>query len=161
MYKKPTSQDDGITYKLVACDSLFSSQSVEIQFILENKSDKSLFFLNWYTPFEGFNSDMFRVFLDDEQIRYTGRMVKRGNQSIKDYLLIEPGGSLDTVIDLSSVYNLKNQGEYRIEYRGEIYDYMFAEEMQSMEEFFPRSPESHKMIAISGNSLNIEVSEFQ
>lgn len=153
----PSQAEDKIVYKLVAKECFSNGAPVKIKFILENGSDKTLFFLKWYTPFEGCSSDMFKITGNGKEIQYEGRMVKRGNQRFEDYLSINPSSSIDTVLDLSSLYNLKDRGEYRIEYRGKIYDYIFAADAKNAEELFLSSPDKQKMVDISGNSLNLKV----
>jgi peptidyl-Lys metalloendopeptidase len=152
--------EDMIVYKLVAKECHKDGEPVKVHFILENRSDKKLFFLKWYTPFEGLNSDMFRITLNGKQIQYEGRMVKRGIQSFDEYLLIDPENSLDTVVELSLVYNMNEPGEYQVEYRGKIYDFIFASEAKEAEKIFSKSPDKPKMIEISGNSLNLKIGKF-
>jgi hypothetical protein len=152
--------EDKVVYKLVSKESLKSGEPVKLQFILENKTDKPLFFLKWYTPFEGFNSDMFKITRNGGEIQYEGRMVKRGNPVFDDYVLISPGKSIDTIVELSLAYNLKDAGKYLIEFRGKLYDVIFASNAQEAEKLFPRSPDKNNMMDISGNTINLEIDEF-
>jgi hypothetical protein len=152
--------EDKIVYKLVAKDVFRNSEPVKVQFILENKSDKSLFFLKWYTPFEGFNSDMFRITRNGAEIQYEGRMVKRGNPGFEDYLMIKAGSSVEISVELSLVYNMKESGEYRIEYRGKLYDYLFSDNSQEARKIIPTPPDNARMVDISGNSLVVNVSKY-
>lgn len=152
--------EDKIVFKLVAKDVFRNGEPVKIQFILENKSDKPLFFLKWYTPFEGFNSDMFRIIRNGAEIQYEGRMVKRGNPGFEDYLMIKAESSAEASVELSLVYNMKEPGEYRIEFRGKLYDYLYSDNLQEARKLIPPSPDNARMVDISGNSLVVNVSKY-
>lgn len=149
--------EDKISFKLVAKESFKVNDPVKVQFILENRSEKPLYFLKWHTPFEGINSDMFRIIRNGREIKYEGRMVKRGNPGREDYLVINPESSIDTLVELSLVYNMNETGEYRIEYRGILYDLIYAANQKEIDKMLPKSYEKLNMINITGNFLIIKV----
>jgi hypothetical protein len=158
MNRKPLSHaEDKIVYKLVAKEDFRIDEPVKVQFILENRSDEALFFLKWYTPFEGFNSDMFIVTCNGRVIQYEGRMIKRGNPGLKDYLSVDPGNSLNAEVELSLVYNMKDTGNYRIEYKSAIRDFIFLNKAQKPENYLPVVPGKEQKMDIKGNLLNLKV----
>jgi hypothetical protein len=149
-----------VAYQLVAQDNFKAGEPVKVKFILENKSVNVLYFLKWYTPFEGLNSDMFKVTLNGVEIPYEGRLVKRGAPALEDYQSVSPGSSIETVLDLSLVYNMKTSGKYSIEFRGKIYDYIYTMKAVNPEKILPTSPDKQQAMDISGNTLNINVGMF-
>lgn len=86
-----------------------------IDFILLNQSSSDLSVLTWYTPLEGFLSDLF-VITDPsgERISYQGPMVKRAKPTSLDYQLIRAKGNVATMLDLSLVYSLI-PGDYKLQ----------------------------------------------
>lgn len=88
---------------------------VFVDFVLLNQSDSDLSVLTWYTPLEGFLSNLFIV-TDKygEKVAYQGPMVKRAKPTSIDYQLIRAKGNVATMLDLSSVYSLI-PGDYNLQ----------------------------------------------
>lgn len=86
-----------------------------VDFILLNQSSSDLSVLTWYTPLEGFYSNLF-IITDKygKQVSYQGTVVKRAKPISIDYQLIRAKGNVGTLLDLSLVYNLI-PGEYQLE----------------------------------------------
>jgi len=86
-----------------------------IDFILLNHSDNDLSVLTWYTPLEGFYGNLF-IITDQygAQLPYQGPMVKRGQPTSLDYLLIRARGHVATLLDLSLVYDFI-PGDYKLQ----------------------------------------------
>jgi hypothetical protein len=88
---------------------------VFIDFVLLNQSNSDLSVLTWYTPLEGFFSNLF-IITDKhgEQISYQGPVVKRSTPTSVDYQLIRSKGNVATLLDLSLMYCLI-PGDYKLQ----------------------------------------------
>ena len=85
-----------------------------VNFTIYNTSNKDLELLSWYTPFEGFMSELFTIQKQDNKtLIYQGPKVKRLLPQPADFISIPANGTLDTELDLTLVYPL-TKGEYSI-----------------------------------------------
>ncbi|MEA2559749.1 MAG: peptidyl-Lys metalloendopeptidase [Acidobacteriota bacterium] len=96
-----------------------AEEPVTVRFTLTNVTGRPITFLKWFTPLEGFDSDMFVVERDGRAVLYIGREVKRSAPGPEDYVTIEPGGSVSVELDLSEGYALSEPGQYRAQYRAQ------------------------------------------
>lgn len=101
---------------LEAPSSLPSGEAVRLRFTLTNNSDVDLYILKWYTPLEGIFGEIFRVERDGQAIPYEGPLVMRGDPLPENYVLLEPGASVSAEVDLATVYDFSQAGEYTIEF---------------------------------------------
>lgn len=86
-----------------------------VEFTIENISDKDLLFLKWNTPFEGLQSNIFKILKNKHyRLPYDGKLVKRGQPGREDYILLKKGETLKTKLDLSEAYHFKKDGEYEV-----------------------------------------------
>ncbi|TWX55666.1 hypothetical protein [Colwellia hornerae] len=101
-----------------------SADQVIINFSFQNPYLKEIELLTWYTPFEGFLSDLFIVTRSDtgQQLSYQGPMVKRLQPQSEDYLSILPNEVSSTSINLSFVYAF-NQGNYQLTLKDKTFYY--------------------------------------
>jgi hypothetical protein len=100
----------------ISIDSLPSSaEAVILDFSLTNPLNETLELLTWYTPFEGFFSDLFVITNKEtgEQLIYQGPMVKRIEPDIEDYLMMPAGEKISTTLNLSQAYQF-SPGIYRL-----------------------------------------------
>ena len=140
-----------LKYTLEVQAEFAAGGAVNIKFTLENVSNEALNILTWYTPLEGLKGKIFKVTRNGEEIPYEGRMIKRGNPVREDYVRIAPGESASATVDLSSGYNLRARGEYRVEFKGRIHD--VAREGQPL----PRAPDASQAMDIKGNAAAFRV----
>ena len=101
---------------LEAPSLLPNGEVVRLQFTLTNHSPERLYVLDWYTPLEGIFGEIFRVARDGQPIAYEGPLVMRGNPLPENYVLLEPGASVSAEVDLATVYDFSQAGEYTIEF---------------------------------------------
>jgi hypothetical protein len=148
---KQTSFNTILRYQLSANDSYVNNNPIVINFALENLSSEDLWVLKWYTPLEGLKGKIFRVSCDGKEIPYEGPMVKRGQPTKSDYILIHPGKSVSAPVDLSSVYKLSSSQKYLVEFKGRIYDFAISDDS------IPKSTEEHQMIKIPGNTVTFRI----
>jgi hypothetical protein len=140
-------------YGLTAEPGYLTGQPVLIRFTLENMTDGDLWVLTWYTPLEGLKGRIFDVTCDGAEIRYEGRMVKRGDPGGKDYVHIPPRGSVSAVVDLSETYSLPACRDCRVRFRGRIHDIVRAKES------FPRKSDDHEGMVIEGNFISFRTGD--
>jgi len=97
----------------------------------ENRSDGSLMVtmtnnatepikvLKWNTPLEEIlSANIFSIESNKKDIKYRGRLLKRGQPQEEDYVLFEAGESRTITIKLPTYYKMVEKGEYKISYRG-------------------------------------------
>lgn len=104
----------------VSCSMTISSpQSLSagilLNFAIHNPLNENIQLLSWYTPFEGFLSNLFKI--TDEAgslINYQGIMVKRLSPEPSDFLLIPAHTKHEIQLDLSKAYSLTS-GSYNID----------------------------------------------
>lgn len=100
----------------ISIDSLpLSAEAVILEFTLTNSLDKKLELLAWYTPFEGFLSDLFVIINKEtgEPLIYQGPMVKRIQPDIEDYLTLPAMKTMSTTLNLSQAYQFST-GSYLV-----------------------------------------------
>jgi hypothetical protein len=92
----------------------YIAQAVLLNFTIHNTSSKPIAILTWYTPFEGFFSNLFKITnADNQTLKYQGPMIKRSSPQIDDFITIDAKSSLTTQIDLAQAYEFK-AGDYAI-----------------------------------------------
>jgi hypothetical protein len=101
---------------LEAPSSLPNGEAVWLKFTLANHSEEKLYVLTWYTPLEGILGRIFQVERDGQAVPYEGPLVMRGDPLPEDYVLLEPGASVSAEVDLATVYDFSQVGEYTIEF---------------------------------------------
>jgi hypothetical protein len=100
----------------ISIDSLpLSAEAVMLEFTLTNTLDKKLELLTWYTPFEGFLSDLFVIINKEtgEPLIYQGPMVKRIQPDIEDYFPLPAMKKMSTTLNLSQAYQFST-GSYLV-----------------------------------------------
>jgi heat shock protein HslJ len=110
-------QESVLIATIEAQESLSTGGIVKVRFTLTNTSSEGLFVLKWFTPLEGLAGDIFRVQRDGVDLRYAGKMVKRGSPISEDYVWIAAGGSISAEVDLANGYDFSQDGQYTLEFR--------------------------------------------
>ena len=93
-----------------------------VRFTMRNPSDQSVRILKWQTPFFGVNGKLFAITVGGEEVAYTGRMIKRGEPTARDYLTLRPGEARSVDLDLSAFYNFSKSGQYEVRYDEFLFD---------------------------------------
>lgn len=100
------------------------SHGIYVTFTVTNLTEHKLKLLSWYTPFEGFLSDLFIIKSNvGEQLEYNGMMVKRFKPSLEDYLKLPAKEKVEITLDLTQVYSL-TQGEYTVHLASKNWHYI-------------------------------------
>lgn len=97
-------------------------ESVSLTFHLRNDGATAFAILTWFTPFEGLMSPMFRITHGAAVVPYEGRMIKRGQPTADDYVIVPAGGTVSRMLDLRMGYALDALGFYDVAYVGQVRD---------------------------------------
>ena len=86
--------------------------NVEVTVI--NTSRKTARIPTWQLPSAEAQSDLFAVSRNGEEIRYEGRMIKRGTPTAADFAILRPGESRRVTLNLAEAYDLSKTGDYTV-----------------------------------------------
>ena len=98
-----------------------------VAFHLTNTGDSPISILRWETPFENeLTQDIFAVVPSSNgkpdrfarRAEYSGRVLKRGNPGIDDYLVIDPGATVSAEVALAEYYELAADGLHTAQFTG-------------------------------------------
>jgi len=119
--------------------SSLSANQVMLNFSIENPYNKKMKLLMWYTPFEGFFSDLFVITHNHtaEKLIYQGPMVKRNQPLLEDYLSISANEVLSTTINLSLAYTFI-PGNYQLKLKS--HTFYFEDENSNRFTFLCKMP---------------------
>ena len=99
-------------------------KDVPVRFFLTNRGKEALYVLDWYTPLEGMQGDLFQVARDGKPVPYRSLMVKRGDPGKESYHRLEPGQSLEAQVPLAPSYDVSLPGAYTVQFvwegRGDV-----------------------------------------
>lgn len=97
-------------------------EPVELLFRLSNPTTKPLWVLNWHTPLEGLDNNIFVVTRDGIELDYRGIMKKRGPPVASSYVKLASGASVEAKVELSESYDFTVPGKYTIVFPGPLLD---------------------------------------
>jgi peptidyl-Lys metalloendopeptidase len=83
---------------------------------LTNVSGEDLMMLEYETPLEGLEADLFRVERDGQAVPYVGPMIMRAGPVEGSWLRLAAGETVAVKVDLTDAYDLSAAGSYSIEY---------------------------------------------
>jgi hypothetical protein len=112
--QRSNANDTRLSAYLDLPERLLVGEEVNLKFTLTNESDTPLYFLKWYTPLEGIAGEIFKVTHDGQAVPYEGILASRAFPSSDSYMLINPGESISTVVDLGTSFDFKETGTYQI-----------------------------------------------
>lgn len=85
-----------------------------IEVTITNTGNRAVRVPKWELPSDSPETSLFKVTLDGKPVAYEGMLVKRGLPEATDFVVLPPGRSLKTVVDLSASYDLSKSGNYEI-----------------------------------------------
>ena len=92
---------------------------VMAQVSITNTSRRAVMLPKWQLPSDDMQAPLFRITREDgSAVRYTGRIVKRGEPRATDLLMLRPGETVNFQVELSGVYDLTRDGRYTVDYVG-------------------------------------------
>jgi peptidyl-Lys metalloendopeptidase len=133
--------------------------AVEVSFFLENHGPEPLRVLAWGSPLEGLFADFLRVELEGRRLPYRGPMVKRGEPSGEEYLLVEGRGELSNRLDLSRAYRFDLPGEVRLKVDASVADCLPADTAFPGETPVPRPRDQHRPCPVHPAAARFRIEE--
>jgi hypothetical protein len=106
-------------------DSVTPAQAggpVAVRMRLINRSEQTVWFLRWNTPFEGMRGTVFTLRREGAEIPFQGPMIKRGDPGNAEYVEIQAGESVVGTVDLAEGYDTSKPGRYQAQVTGPIHD---------------------------------------
>ena len=85
-----------------------------------NTSNRTVRMPSWQLPSQFLQSDVFSVTRDGREVAYEGPMIKRGLPQAADFIVLRPGETVRTSVDLSAFYDLSSTGQYTVTYRAPL-----------------------------------------
>jgi peptidyl-Lys metalloendopeptidase len=94
-----------------------AGDSGNVQFRITNTSKNAIRVPTWQLPSGELNSDLFDVYLNGDKIDYVGAMIKRAPLTDADFTTLRAGETKLVKADLSSVYDMTQDGQYSIRFK--------------------------------------------
>ncbi|WP_137172911.1 hypothetical protein [Massilia sp. HP4] len=93
--------------------------SVKVRVLIENRGDQSVWIPREIALGDDLTAPRFNLRTPEEEVAYTGRMVKRAAPGLADYLEVKPQTTHLNTIDITQSYAFKpGQHSYEIRYAG-------------------------------------------
>ncbi len=129
-----------------------SGEPVILHFTLKNHSPEPLYILEWYTPLEGIAGEIFTVTRDGKILPYMGILAIRDLPSAESYVYLGPGESVSSEVNIASVYDFSQPGNYMIAFRSPRISHIARSEKdmaKTMDELGP--------VNIPSNKVSVEI----
>jgi peptidyl-Lys metalloendopeptidase len=97
-------------------DKSFDAGELILVFRVKNQSDKPIYVLRDHSPFESLSNHNFSVYLDDEEIDYTGIYMKRLSVNWHAFHELKPGAFQSLEINLMEYYLVEKSGLLKVEF---------------------------------------------
>lgn len=85
-----------------------------IEVIVTNTSRKAARVPSWQLPGNDPTAKLFRVSRDGQPVAYEGALAKRGLPGPADFVVLPPGQSYRSVVDLGASYDMSKRGQYAV-----------------------------------------------
>jgi len=141
----------------ISTSKLFYKRSdpVTLHFELTNVGEKDFYILDWLTPLEGFRNDFLRVIHEKKELRYRGILVKRGHPTLKNYIFVPAGGSVNSSLVINEAYDVTQPGVYMVVLETSIMD---SKQVSSLTDLVPSKLDGfHNAIPIKSNPVLVVV----
>lgn len=94
-----------------------ASSAGTVQFKITNTSRQAIKVPAWQLPSGNLDSDLFDVYANGKKVDYVGKMIKRAPITDADFITLRAGETKFINADLSSVYDMTDDGEYSIRFK--------------------------------------------
>jgi peptidyl-Lys metalloendopeptidase len=128
-----------------------ADEPVTLCFALSNPTARPLYVLTWYTPLEGMAGEIFQVTRDGQTLPYQGMLAKRGDPTRDEYVVIEPGETASTEVDLRTGYDLSAPGSYQVRFTAGLQDVVKDGSL------LPRKRDGHQPQSLPCNTVDFSV----
>ncbi|WP_394834976.1 M35 family metallo-endopeptidase [Pendulispora rubella] len=106
-----------VSVKLTTSKSFFAKQDgLSLTVTLTNGANHAVRLLRWETPVDGIDAPLFVVTRNGMPVDYIGRIYKRAAPRAEDYVVLAPGESLERRVDLAEAYDVRETGNYVVQY---------------------------------------------
>jgi peptidyl-Lys metalloendopeptidase len=126
-----------------------ASEDVMVRVTLTNDEKVPVKILKWYTAADGVEESLFKVVVDGEERHYLGAHYKRPAPSKNDYIKLKSGESVSYDVELSSIYDMSETGNYDISYN-----------VSSMQLFAPNPGQEKKLARLGIDGINSDEVNF-
>jgi len=92
-------------------------QDVNVILKYSNVGGDTMSIYKWYLPEKELFDPLFEVTRNGEPVEYVGPLAKRRAPTAEDVIFLTPGMTVSSVIQLSSVYDMTQSGNYIIQYK--------------------------------------------
>ncbi|HZX80895.1 MAG TPA: M35 family metallo-endopeptidase [Lysobacter sp.] len=100
----------------IVASTLQSSFLGAVDVEVTNTSRRTVRIPGWQLPSQYLQSDLFRISRDGVEVDYEGPMIKRGLPVATDFVVLRPGQTWRTSVDLSAFYDMSRSGQYTVAY---------------------------------------------
>ena len=94
--------------------SMYAAGDGAVEVIVTNTSRKAVRVPSWELPGADNMAKLFNVSLDGEKVAYEGALAKRGLPGPSDFVVLPPGRSYRSVVNLGADYDLSKRGQYNV-----------------------------------------------
>jgi hypothetical protein len=129
-----------------------AGQPVPLEFTVVNHGGPA-HLLTWNTPLEGWFAAYVDVSRDGQPLPYQGPMFKRGDPTPQNYVHLAAGEAHKAQVDLALPFDFSVPGRYRVVPHITVFDLIPESKGKP-----PRPRDAHQSVALSCNTVEIEVS---
>jgi peptidyl-Lys metalloendopeptidase len=94
--------------------SMYAAANGAVEVIVTNTGRKAARVPSWQLPGNDPTAKLFQVSRDGELVAYEGKLAKRGLPGPGDFVVLPPGRSYRSVVDLGASYDLSKRGQYLV-----------------------------------------------
>lgn len=94
--------------------SMYAAGDGAVEVIVTNTSRRAVRVPSWELPGADNKAKLFNVSIDGEPVTYEGALAKRGLPGPGDFVVLPPGRSYRSVVNLGADYDLGKRGQYNV-----------------------------------------------
>lgn len=143
--------DSALSFELLAQSEYAPGRSIIVTFRLNNNGPRDAWVLTWYTPLEGIKGKIFDVTCSGGTVGYEGRLMKRGDPSVDDYVHLAAGETASADVNLAEAYPLRSCDPCVVRFSGVLSDVVWDPGR------LPRAQGEHQSTPVQGNMISFRV----
>jgi len=101
-------------------------ENVNVILKYSNTGDEIMTIYKWQLPAEGLFDPLFEVTRDGQPVEYVGPIAKRRAPTAEDLIVLTPGMTVSAAIQLSTVYDMTQNGNYVVQYKMDADQVLFT-----------------------------------
>jgi peptidyl-Lys metalloendopeptidase len=94
--------------------SMYGAADGAVEVVVTNTGRKAARVPSWQLPGNDPTARLFEVSRDGEPVAYQGKLAKRGLPGPGDFVVLAPGASYRTLVDLAASYDMDKRGQYLV-----------------------------------------------